>query len=163
MTEDISTLSKWLNEESTAPIDRQALARVLAIAQQEPGQVFLVATGEIYEGEETYQRFEGGPPPLCDFEVLYTSPLSHSAPSTVDAWIPIESAPENMRECVVVRWTDSDGNEQHEFDYTEDGCWVKWHEHAEHVEMIGGHGVSYTPPYEHYMPLPPAPQTKDHP
>lgn len=36
MTEDIRTLSKWLNEESTAPIDRQALARVLAIAQQEP-------------------------------------------------------------------------------------------------------------------------------
>ena len=34
MTEDIRTLSKWLNEESTAPIDRQALARVLAIAQQ---------------------------------------------------------------------------------------------------------------------------------
>jgi len=73
------------------------------------------------------------------------------------AWQPIETAPESMDKCVVVRWTDSDGNEQHEFDYTEDGCWVKWHEHAEHVEMIGGHGVSYTAPYEDWMPLPPPP------
>ena len=36
------------------------------------GYVYLVATGETYEGQETYQRYEGSPPPLCDFEVLYT-------------------------------------------------------------------------------------------
>lgn len=79
----------------------------------------------------------------------------------VGGWLPIESAAENMDKCVVVQWIDSEGQEHHDFDYTEDGCWIKWHEHAEHVEMIGGHGVSYTPPYEHFMPLPPAPQPKE--
>lgn len=34
MSTDIRNLSKWLNEEQTAPIDRQALARVLAMAEQ---------------------------------------------------------------------------------------------------------------------------------
>ena len=33
MNNDIRNLSKWLNEEQEAPIDRQALARVLAMAQ----------------------------------------------------------------------------------------------------------------------------------
>lgn len=42
-------------------------------ADGEPQRIFLVPTGEIYEGEETYQRYEGSPPPLCDYEVLYTS------------------------------------------------------------------------------------------
>ena len=28
---------------------------------------------------------------------------------------------------------------------------------AEHVEVIGGHGVSYTPPYKHWLQLPAAP------
>jgi hypothetical protein len=36
--------------------------------------VFLVATGEVYEGQETYTRHEGIPPPLCDSEALYTAP-----------------------------------------------------------------------------------------
>jgi hypothetical protein len=38
------------------------------------GKVFLVATGDVYDGEETYTRHAGGPPPLCDFELLYTAP-----------------------------------------------------------------------------------------
>ena len=75
-------------------------------------------------------------------------------------WQSIETAPEDMDRCVVVRWKDSEGNEQHDLDYTEDGTWRHWHDRAEHVEMIGGHGVSYTPPYRHWMPLPPAPITK---
>jgi hypothetical protein len=72
-------------------------------------------------------------------------------------WLPIETAPENMTTPAAVRWIDSDGHEQHDLDQTEDGCWVGWHDHAEHVEVIGGHGVSYTPPYTHWMPLPAAP------
>lgn len=72
-------------------------------------------------------------------------------------WRPIETAPDSMSEIVVVRFVNSDGEECHEFDYREDGCWIRWHEHAEHVEVIGGHGVSYTPPYKHWMPLPPKP------
>ena len=34
MNNDIRNLSKWLNEEQETPIDRQALARVLAMAEQ---------------------------------------------------------------------------------------------------------------------------------
>ena len=34
MNIDIRNLQKWLNEEQEAPIDRQALARVLAMAEQ---------------------------------------------------------------------------------------------------------------------------------
>ena len=34
MNTDIRNLSKWLNEEQEAPIDRQALARVLVMAEQ---------------------------------------------------------------------------------------------------------------------------------
>jgi len=41
-------------------------------------RVYLVCTGETYEGQETYTRHDVRPPPLCDAEVLYTRP----APST---------------------------------------------------------------------------------
>lgn len=86
-----------------------------------------------------------------------TEANSTKAVLPLSAWLPIESAPDDMTECVVVRWKDSDGEEQRCLDYKEDGCWMYWHENAEHVEIIGGHGVSYTPPYEHWMPLPPVP------
>lgn len=35
--------------------------------------VYLVATGETHAGFETYTRHEDAPPPLCDFERLYTT------------------------------------------------------------------------------------------
>ncbi len=73
-------------------------------------------------------------------------------------WQPIETAPDNMDRPVLVFWRDAEGGEHHEFDYREDGCWMCWHDHAEHVEVIGGHGVSYTPPYTHWLPLPEAPK-----
>ena len=72
-------------------------------------------------------------------------------------WRPIETAPKDMQECVVVRWVDGEGNELCDFDYREDGCWMIWHDHAERAEMIGGNGVSYTAPYQGWMPLPAAP------
>lgn len=88
---------------------------------------------------------------------VYTAP-----PARVDGWQPIETAPENMDRPVVVTWVDADGKEQTCFDYTEDGCWMEWHNHVEHILMIGGYGVSDEPPYMNWMPLPPAPQpTKD--
>lgn len=70
-------------------------------------------------------------------------------------WQPIETAPENTGGLAVVRWVDDDGQEHIELDCTEDGCWIGWHDHAEHVEIIGGHGVSYTPPYTQWLPLSP--------
>ena len=73
-------------------------------------------------------------------------------------WMPIETAPENSDRPVIVFWRDADGEEHRCLDYTEDGCWMEWHNHAEHVEIIGGHGVSYTPPYTHWLPNLPAPQ-----
>ena len=49
------------------------------------GAVYLVATGEVYEGQETYTRNET-PPPLCDFERLYLAP---PAPTTEPTAKPI--------------------------------------------------------------------------
>ena len=49
--------------------------------------VFLVATGEQHEGEETYTRHDDAPPPMCDFEgplVLAFSSSTHSRPSDAD-------------------------------------------------------------------------------
>lgn len=73
-------------------------------------------------------------------------------------WQPISTAPKTMFRPVVVRWVDSEGKERLDFDITEDGCWMSWHNNAEHIELIGGWGVSYEPPYEHWMPLPPPPK-----
>jgi hypothetical protein len=39
-----------------------------AAPAQQGGGVYLVATGQEWEGQETYTRHEGSPPPLCDFE-----------------------------------------------------------------------------------------------
>ena len=49
------------------------LSNSAAATQQEP--VFLVATGVVVEGQETYTRHEGAPPPLSDFETLYAAPV----------------------------------------------------------------------------------------
>lgn len=84
---------------------------------------------------------------------LYAAPQQAQAPG----WQPIETAPENTEREVVVQWMDSDGAICRDLDYREDGCWMGWHNHADHVEIIGGHGVSYTPPYTEWMPIP-APQ-----
>lgn len=40
MNNEIRNLKKWLNEEQETPIDRQALARVLAMAEQPQGVKF---------------------------------------------------------------------------------------------------------------------------
>jgi hypothetical protein len=97
---------------------------------------------------------------LADHERAYALLFKENAELRKDAeWRPIETAPEDMAEEVVVRWLDSDGAMCQQFDYTEDGCWMEWHNHAEHVEIIGGHGVSYKPPYTHWKPLPAPPDS----
>lgn len=40
----------------------------------EPERVYIVATGELYEGQETYTRHANRPPPLCDAELLFAAP-----------------------------------------------------------------------------------------
>lgn len=67
----------------------------LRAALEQPGgeRVFLVATGETHNGEETYTRHDGCPPPLCDFETLYAAPKpaqqpgdsGHSSPTSPQA------------------------------------------------------------------------------
>lgn len=100
---------------------------------------------------------------IGDAESLLRAPYRYTdatvmgaAPELVGQWLPIESAPDDMTRCVVVRWTDAEGQEHTDLDYKEDGCWMGWHEHAEHVQMIGGHGVSHTLPYAQWLQLPPA-------
>lgn len=51
-----------------------ALATQQAVQGEPARRVYLVATGELHEGEETYTRHDDAPPPLCDSECLYTTP-----------------------------------------------------------------------------------------
>lgn len=83
------------------------------------------------------------------------SPRPVPSPAVQDGWQPIATAPDDT--LVVVAWWESDETRHHDFDWLEDGCWHQWHDHAEHVEVIGGHGVSYTAPYTHWLPLPAIP------
>lgn len=89
---------------------------------------------------------------------MIESALAASAPDhfvdvskMVTEWRPIETAP--PREEVVVFWIDHDGNERRDLEFWDEGVWCGWHDHAEHTEIIGGHGVPYTPPYTHWMRL----------
>lgn len=62
--------------------------------EQEQRRVYLVATGAVHEGQETYTRHEGGPPPLCDSECLYSSPQpAVDAACPVVAWRYTETGP----------------------------------------------------------------------
>ena len=73
-SEDVRELSKWLNEETSAPINRQALARVLAVAQQPSGGEVKAAPVESYPAQDQafyafwYSHMKGDlmQPPLAD-------------------------------------------------------------------------------------------------
>lgn len=80
------------------------------------------------------------------------------AAKTVCGWQPIATAPAN--ELVAVFWPDADDTEhpeRYEFDYLEEGCWVKHAENHEHYIVIGGPsfgpGPSERAPYTHWMRL----------
>lgn len=66
-------------------------------------------------------------------------------------WNPIDTAP--PREVVAVYWVDREGEERHDLDFWDEGVWSGWHDHAEHTEIIGGHGVPYAAPYTHWKRL----------
>jgi len=73
-SEDVRELSKWLNEETSAPINRQALARVLAVAQQPSGGEVKAAPVGSYPAQDQafyafwYSHMKGDlmQPPLAD-------------------------------------------------------------------------------------------------
>jgi hypothetical protein len=55
-------------------LEQRTMASQQQAVQGEPvKRVYLVATGELHEGEETYTRHDDAPPPLCDAECLYTA------------------------------------------------------------------------------------------
>jgi hypothetical protein len=58
---------------ATLLADALAAAPSPAERPEQGGQVYLVATGETHEGQETYTRHDSKPP-LCDSECLYSSP-----------------------------------------------------------------------------------------
>lgn len=47
-------------------------------------RVYLVATGEVHEGQETYTRHDSKPP-MCDAETLYTRPWSAQVAEPIDS------------------------------------------------------------------------------
>jgi hypothetical protein len=78
---------------------------------QEPVEcVYLVATGEVHNGEETYTRHDT-PPPLCEFEALYTQPAPKQAEPEGYKLVPVipTEAQWNGLARDVMMWLDMDG------------------------------------------------------
>lgn len=57
---------------SPAPTEPQPPA-LTPVSASAPARVYLVATGVIHEGQETYTRHEASPPPMCDAELLWSA------------------------------------------------------------------------------------------
>lgn len=81
--------------------------------------------------------------------------VAQPAPAVPAGWRPISEAPEGK--LIVAGWIDSEGQEWHDFDYLEDGTWMHWQDHYDHVTAIGGHGVKEQAPYTHFMDIAPIP------
>ncbi|MBQ0917504.1 Lar family restriction alleviation protein [Hydrogenophaga aromaticivorans] len=140
--------------------NRRAAIEADRVSRDVPAEWFaLLAEARQYVYDEEGYCIE--PDLACAIEdvdaMLSAAPQPQPVQAQPSGWQPISTAPDDMTEPVMVFWIDSDGAPMREFDYKEDGCWMGWHEHAEHVHVIGGHGVSYTPPYTHWMPLPSPP------
>ncbi|WP_164964273.1 hypothetical protein [Rubrivivax sp. JA1026] len=62
-----------------ATLDERTAAQALLSASDAAKltrRVYLVATGSVHEGQETYTRHDDAPPPLCDAECLYAAPAT---------------------------------------------------------------------------------------
>jgi hypothetical protein len=68
--------SGFANGLPVAPSISRTHAATQERSKQDP--VFLVATGEVHEGQETYTRHDVRPP-LCDAETLYVAPVDQQA------------------------------------------------------------------------------------
>lgn len=79
----------------------------------------------------------------------------------VRGWQPIETAPEGV--LVVVGWfeaEDSETPERHDFDWKEDGCWMKHEDRYQEfcsVASPGSRGPKQNAPYTHWLEVPPIP------
>lgn len=77
-------------------------------------------------------------------------------------WKPIETAPDSV--LVVVGWMDYEDQEhpeRHDFDYKEDGCWVRHEELYQEFCLVappGSRGPNETAPYTHWLYVPPIPK-----
>lgn len=77
-------------------------------------------------------------------------------------WQPISAAPEGR--LLVVLWldkTDKRNPERHDFDYLEDGVWVKHADNYDHFLCVappGSSGPSEDAPYTHWLLIPDAPK-----
>jgi hypothetical protein len=84
-----SELTEWAAEARAAAI----AARIEGGGEGVPaGKVYLVATGVVLDGQETYTRHDVRPP-LCDAETLYASPPSTPEPAgrvEAAAWMHID-------------------------------------------------------------------------
>ena len=154
---DLSALTER-GAKAWAGVDAQGLREGAASAGSEP-MFWVRLCGEgLYEGPIHNARIEEVRKQSGAWSPLYLHPSPPEG--MVGGWRPIATAPEGQM--VVVGWLDQEDHEhpeRHDFDLLEDGCWQQWHERAEHVEVIGGHGVSYTPPYTVWMPVSPIPTT----
>lgn len=85
-----ATLANLIDEAEAAQVMLQSLAPVVAPSASPVGKVFLVATGLIVDGRETYTRHDLCPP-LCESETLYTTPLTTPSASTSADGSPIDA------------------------------------------------------------------------
>lgn len=81
-------------------IAQEALRARLAEPDDEPRRVFIVATGETHNGEETYTRHDDAPPPLCDAECLYTRPSARKVQPLTDEQIKATARDAQIRFCL---------------------------------------------------------------
>lgn len=74
MNNDIRNLTKWLNEDQEAPLDRQALARVLTMAEQPAQQEPVAWRWKMSLIPDAWQLSDQPHPEAALKEALYTSP-----------------------------------------------------------------------------------------
>ena len=85
-----SDIREWMLLKHDLPIGEYKLysSPVEPVAVKEaPAKVYLVCTGEVVDGQETYTRHDATPP-LCDFETLFASPASPAEQAATQAEAP---------------------------------------------------------------------------
>ncbi|KVN30742.1 hypothetical protein WJ63_08170 [Burkholderia pyrrocinia] len=90
-------------------------------------------------------------------DVLAAHPSQQEPRAEVTDWQPIATAPADQ--LVTVFWLDSEDEknpERYDFDYIEEGGWVKWNDHydwAHSVAPAGSRMPREQAPYTHWKPL----------